>query len=48
MISDNVEVVEAEIERRYYDLSIVYDLVYYTPHLFLSGMDEDMIPLKHE
>ncbi|KAL4489875.1 hypothetical protein ABPG72_010774 [Tetrahymena utriculariae] len=43
---DNVVVVEAPIERRYYDLSICYDLVTYTPHLFLQGVDEDNVPLK--
>lgn len=43
---DNVVVVEAPVERRYYDLSICYDLAYYTPHLFLQGVDEDNIPLK--
>lgn len=40
--------VEAPIERRYYDLSIVYDMAYYTPHLYMCGVDEDNIPLKQD
>jgi len=45
---DNVIVVEAPVERRYYDLAITYDLAYYTPHLFLNGIDEDNVPLKQQ
>jgi len=37
---ENIVVVEEFPDERYYDLSICYDDYYYTPRLFLTGVDE--------
>jgi ubiquitin-like-conjugating enzyme ATG3 len=33
---------------RYYDVSIVYDMAFYTPRVFLMGYSSEMVPLKPE
>jgi len=38
--TSNIVSVEEPPDERYYDLSIVYDDYYYTPRLFISGVNE--------
>ena len=36
------------LETRYYDLTITYDSYYHTPRLWLSGNNEDNVPLSND